>query len=169
MTKQVILRELSSGKDYEISIPCVIGRGKEVGLSCSDLSISHRHALIEEIDGRIWIEDLESANGVFVNHQRIKEKTPMEPGDSIQLGQTTFVVNKAQEDLAEQTLVVQSLYPEAEWVLDHQRLQLIYKMTTELSENQDLIALERRIVSRFKGIFNQDRAYIALFREDGSL
>ncbi len=169
MGKALVLQELSSGKNYRISLPCVLGRGKEADLSLPDLTISHRHALISETDNQIWIEDLKSANGVFVNDKKIKQKTLLKPGDLMQMGQTKFLVSQAEKDFSEQTFILHSLDPNAEWELDHQRLKLIYEITKELTENQDLTALEENIFLRFKEIFEHDRGYIALFEEDGSL
>ena len=169
MIKQIALQELRSRENYRISLPCVIGRGKEADLSFPDLAISHRHALIGETDNQIWIQDLQSANGVFVNDQRIKEKALLKLGDSIQLGQTRFLVPQEEEKIPQQTIILHSLGPKTDWDLDHQRLRLIYDLTTELSENQDITVLGEKIFSRFKEIFKQDRGYIALFQEDGSL
>jgi GAF domain-containing protein len=169
MTIHIVLRELSSGKNYRISLPCVIGRGKEADLAFPDLTVSHRHALISEIDKQIWIEDLKSSNGVFVNGKKIIVEALLNPGDSIQLGQIKLLLSLEEEDIPGQTLILHSLESKAELNLDHQRLKLIYEITTELSGNQDLAALEEKIFSRFKEIFNHDRGYIALFQDDGSL
>jgi GAF domain-containing protein len=169
MTRHIVLQELSSGKNYKISLPCVIGRSKEADLAFPDLAISHRHALISELDNQIWIEDLQSSNGVFVNDKKIKVKALLNPGDSIQLGQIKLLLSLEEEDIPGQTLILHSLESKAELNLDHQRLKLIYEITTELSGNQDLTALEENIFSRFKEIFNHDRGYIAIFQDDGSL
>ncbi len=169
MTRHIVLQELSSGKNYRISLPCVIGRGKEADLVFPELTISHRHALISELDNQIWIEDLKSSNGVFVNDKKIK-KALLDPGDSVQLGQIKLLVSlEEEEDIQGQTLILHSLESKAELNLDHQRLKLIYEITSELSGNQDLTALEEKIFSRFKEIFNHDRGYIAIFQDDGSL
>ena len=169
MIKQIALQELSSGKSYQISLPCLVGRSIEAGLSLSDRTLSRRHALIGETNNRLWIQDLQSSNGVFINGKKIDDKTFFKQGDSIQLGQLKFLVSQAEEGALEQTVILHSLDANAECPLDHERLELIYDITTELSENQDLTALGERIFSRFKKIFNQDRGYIALFQEDGSL
>jgi len=169
MTKDVTIQELTSGKKHKISLPCVVGRGKEADVIFSDPTVSHRHALILEQANKLWIEDLNSSNGVYVNDKKIKEKARFRWGDTIQLGQTKLIVSQAEEDISEQTIVVHSLDPKAERNLDHERLELIYEITAELSENQDLNLLGEKIFSRFKKIFKQDRSYLALFREDGTL
>nr|NIN01420.1 FHA domain-containing protein [candidate division Zixibacteria bacterium] len=169
MTNRIVLQELGSLRKHRIDLPCILGRGNQANLTFLDSTISQRHALIAEIDDQIWIEDLKSSNGVYVNDQKIKEKTLLKPGDSVQLGQTEFLVCQAEEDISEQTVVLHSLDPKAEWKSDHERLRLIYEITTALSENQDLAVLGEAIFSRFKEIFKQDRGYLALFEEDGTL
>jgi GAF domain-containing protein len=121
------------------------------------------------VDGEIWIEDLKSANGIYVNGQKTEEKNLLKPGDSIRLGRTEFLVSQAEEEVSQQTVILHTLDPKAEWRLDRQKLRLIYELTTELSENQDLTDFGHTIFSRFKEIFQQDRGYVAVFLEDGSL
>ena len=170
MTRHIVLQELDSGKNHQIDLPCVVGRGHEADLTFSDPTMSHRHALIAETDNRIWIEDLKSANGVYVSDHKIQKKILLRVGDSLQLGQTKLLICQAEEeDFSQQTLVLHSLDQKAAWQLDHERLKSIYEITTELSESQDITVLGQKIFSRFKEIFKQDRGYLALFQQDGSL
>ena len=85
--RTMILRDAASGKEYAVGIPCVIGRGREADLDLPDQAVSHRHALLGATDGKLWIKDLESANGVWVNGRRIS-KAFLHPEDLIQIGQT---------------------------------------------------------------------------------
>ena len=123
MNKGIILQEMSSGRNHKIDLPCVLGRSSEVDLTFSDPSISHRHALIVEIDNETWIEDLKSRNGVYVNDQKIEDKTLLRAGDSVQLGETKFLICQGEEEVSEQTLVLHSLDSKTEWRLDRQRLE----------------------------------------------
>ena len=61
--------------NYFISLPCLIGRGEEADLVLADHTVSHRHALIDSSDDQLWIKDLDSVNGVWLNGERISEKT----------------------------------------------------------------------------------------------
>jgi GAF domain-containing protein len=169
MTKRIVLQELGSGRNYEIDLPCVVGRGHDTNLKFQDPSVSQRHALIFHTNDQIWIEDLESANGVYVNDKKITKRAVLNPGDCFQLGQTKLLVGQGNEGLAEQTLVLHSLDSKVGRKLDLEKLKIIYKITAELSENQDVRALGDRIFSRLKDIFKQDRSYLALFQEDGTL
>ena len=117
------LQEMTSQKTHVIHPPCVLGRGERADLAFPDPTISQRHALILDIEGQPWIQDLESANGVYVNDRRIVGKAPIKVGDSIQLGQTRFHVVPTGEEFSEQTIVMHSLDPSLAGNLDHQKAQ----------------------------------------------
>jgi len=166
----MILRDAASGKEYSINLPCLIGRGKEADLALPDQAVSHRHALVDATDDKLWIKDLESANGVWVNGRRISGKTFLHPGDFIQIGLMKFLLPSPVEQNAEQTVVIHALdrarvAPE----LDRRRLELIYDITTELPGSRDVSRLGEKIFSSCREYFQQDHGSIALFQEDGKL
>ena len=49
-----------------------IGRGSGNALLLDDLHISLRHAVIEYVDGRYVIKDLDSRGGTYVNHRAVR-------------------------------------------------------------------------------------------------
>ncbi|MFH1148070.1 MAG: FHA domain-containing protein [Pseudomonadota bacterium] len=169
MPKYLIIQDPASGRTHEIDLPCVIGRGPHADLSLSDTSISHRHAFVSEVDGNVWIKDLESANGVCVNENRIRGQSVLREGDSVKLGRVTLLISGIMDNLFQETLVIQSVDPKAEWKLDREKLRFIYEITAELSDSQDIATLGQTVFSKFKSFFKQDRGYLALFQEDGSL
>lgn len=169
MTNHLILHEITTGKDYKFRLPCVIGRNDDADLIFSDPAISQHHARLEELQSEIWIEDLKSANGVYVNGRRITERTLLKSGDLIQLGRSRFQFATASREVSPQTLILDSLECKLGWRLDHERLKLLYEITTDLSEKLELPALAGKIFARLRDIFRQDRSYLALFRDDGNL
>ena len=64
----------------------IVGRRDDCGIVLSDRNISRRHARITRRDGRTFIADLCSFNGVFVNGERIGDPTVMSHGDVLHLG-----------------------------------------------------------------------------------
>jgi pSer/pThr/pTyr-binding forkhead associated (FHA) protein len=66
----------------------VIGRGKSCDLPVSFEGFSRQHAQIELIDGEIFVTDLGSTNGVFIDGNRIppSQKTPMQSFLTLQIG-----------------------------------------------------------------------------------
>jgi len=169
MVKGIILKDLDSGKDYRIKLPCVIGRSKEADLRLTDASISQRHALLKESADHIWIHDLGSLNGVYVNEEKIAEKKLLKWDDAFRLGQTRLMVCELEEHVAEQTIVLHTIAPKSTLQLDQQRLKLIYQIIGELADTQNLTSLGEKIFSRLKEIFQQDTGHLALFQADGLL
>ena len=69
--------------------PQLIGRSSE-SLPISDRSVSRRHAELTPDGSRWFIRDIDSANGTFVNGQRIDGRVELSPGDQIRCGSTLF-------------------------------------------------------------------------------
>ena len=63
----------------------IIGRDPSVQLHLDDLALSRRHASIERRGAAIWVVDHKSANGTFVNGERIEEHL-LNAGDIIGVG-----------------------------------------------------------------------------------
>lgn len=169
MSVTIILKATSTGEHYRVPLPCVIGRGETVDLPLKDLSISHRHARISSQGNRLWIEDLKSVNGVFINKHKIEKKSVVNYGDTLTLGQMHFTVLEHEEDVSQQTLVMHTLGPQTSAELDQQRLSALYAIAAELSGSQDMKTLGAKIFARLKEIFQFDRGYVALFTKDGDL
>jgi len=87
----VVLRGPGSpgGSVLELREPAIAGRGPESTLQLDgDDFASARHARIEpRVDG-VWVEDLGSTNGTFVNGARVTTERLLQPGDILRLGQT---------------------------------------------------------------------------------
>jgi hypothetical protein len=80
---------LHEGAVVEVREPTVAGRGPESTLQLDgDDFASARHALIEPRSDGVWIEDLGSTNGTFVNGARVTTERLLQTGDVLRLGQT---------------------------------------------------------------------------------
>jgi tetratricopeptide (TPR) repeat protein len=69
-----------------------IGRGIGRDIRLDDRSVSHAHAVIAVIDGRVSIWDTGSTNGIRVNDRHIDEPTELSVGDTIALGDAQLVL-----------------------------------------------------------------------------
>ena len=68
-------------------------RKKEIKKTTVLTLVSRMHAQIDEAQGRLYLYDLNSTNGTFVNGQRIKsEEYEIKEGDEIQIGNVRFVL-----------------------------------------------------------------------------
>ncbi len=67
--------------------PVSLGRGPDQHIQLQDPSVSRYHAVIRLTQGKHWIEDSHSTNGLRVNGNLVK-KALLEDGDLLQLGNT---------------------------------------------------------------------------------
>ena len=86
MAKLQILGGPDTGRTYEISGGrLIVGRGEECEVRINEGSISRHHAALECLEGIWFVEDLESANGVFVKGEQIS-RTEVGGRTTIQFG-----------------------------------------------------------------------------------
>lgn len=76
--------------EVQLKLPTTIGRGRESNLTVPHALVSRRHTEIIERDGRLFVRDLGSLNGTFVNNTRIVEETALDPDQLLTLGNITF-------------------------------------------------------------------------------
>jgi S1-C subfamily serine protease len=76
--------------------PITVGRGTDSKLMLLDANVSRRHATLRALDdGTLEVRDVGSANGTFVNDERI-EQAIVRPGDRLRMGDT--VLHAGDED-----------------------------------------------------------------------
>ncbi len=70
---------------------CTIGRDRENDIVLDSDSVSRRHARIEHRDGRIYVTDLDSTNGTYVNDDPDPvSNCQLRKGDQMKIGDTIF-------------------------------------------------------------------------------
>jgi EmrB/QacA subfamily drug resistance transporter len=85
-----ILSGPGAGTATAVTASATIGREPECDLQVLDPEVSRRHAKVMIRDGAASIADLHSANGTYVNGERILEPYTLAPGDQIQIGEATI-------------------------------------------------------------------------------
>lgn len=80
-----------TGERYLISGTAVImGRGSGNDIVLGDPFASKQHARVYCTQGQVWVEDLHSSNGTFVNGRRVSEKVRLKSGDRVEIGDTVL-------------------------------------------------------------------------------
>lgn len=101
-----------------------IGRRNGLHLAIPSARVSGRHAELLLVGGHLFLRDLGSTNGTFVNHERLDRTRRLEEGDHIEFADIEFRVEYSADHPHEDTLIatlkkthacVGSL--ESEWVL----------------------------------------------------
>ncbi|GIW05658.1 MAG: phosphopeptide-binding protein [Dehalococcoidia bacterium] len=77
---------LKRGATLAIGTETTVGRAPGSGLVLPDETVSSRHALLRQVDGRWWLEDLGSTNGTRVNGRPLAAATVVVPGDLLEFG-----------------------------------------------------------------------------------
>lgn len=82
----------------------VIGRASECDISLAAAHLSRRHAQIQVVEGGLLVKDLGSANGTFINGQRVSEGRAKK-GDEIRFDTLIFgVMGPSSEDISKTTV-----------------------------------------------------------------
>ncbi len=80
-----------AGKEFEILSPGILGRSTQASITIPEKSVSRRHLFFEPDPKtqRIYIRDLNSTNGTFINGLRVSA-THVRPGDKIACGRVVL-------------------------------------------------------------------------------
>ncbi|TSA53103.1 MAG: FHA domain-containing protein [Actinobacteria bacterium] len=80
-----------SGERFALTLESMlIGRNPECGLCLDDVTVSRRHAAVDQVGGCYEVTDLGSLNGTYVNQQRVDQQT-LGNGDELQIGKYRMV------------------------------------------------------------------------------
>jgi hypothetical protein len=81
------------GKTYLIDQPeIIIGRDLRSNIVINDVEVSRSHCRVSTYENGIYIEDLNSTNGTFINGNRITKSTSIKSGDILKIGETVTMV-----------------------------------------------------------------------------
>jgi serine phosphatase RsbU (regulator of sigma subunit) len=80
------------------SLPVVIGRNPPADLVLEGTTVSRRHCRLEATDGQLWLSDLASTNGTFVNGTRAAEPVMLEDGANIGVGAYRLRYHRRNQD-----------------------------------------------------------------------
>jgi pSer/pThr/pTyr-binding forkhead associated (FHA) protein len=91
---KVVLRGVSGaqfGRIVPVRGRLTIGRGSECDLSLDEPEMSRKHAMIENSGEGIYLRDLGSSNGTFVNGVQVRDAV-LHPGDQIAFDRNRFLL-----------------------------------------------------------------------------
>ena len=83
------------GMEFHLRDEVTVGRAGGCGvLLADDTFVSQLHARVFRRDGDLFVEDLGSTNGTYLNKKKVTAPVPIRKGDKIQFGRTTVEVKK---------------------------------------------------------------------------
>ncbi len=81
-----------TGQELNVERDMLVGRHQDADILLQSADISRRHAALLLKDQQLWVQDLNSSNGTFVNDVRIEQETRLHDGDILQFASFVFSV-----------------------------------------------------------------------------
>jgi len=100
------------GRVFPVRETSVVGRSDDCDLTFAMSHLSRRHARLEVRDGLLFVVDLGSANGTFLNNQRVTESR-VRRGDELRFDSLSFSVVGPADDIDKTTVRQAVNIPEA--------------------------------------------------------
>jgi pSer/pThr/pTyr-binding forkhead associated (FHA) protein len=85
--------ERGAARAYQGRPPLDLGRDKGADIVLNDAEVSRRHARFESHEGVVYVNDLKSSNGTFLNGRRVTDAIEIRAGDEIDVGTTRLRVS----------------------------------------------------------------------------
>jgi hypothetical protein len=90
----VVLEPLErQGQEFALGEELTVGRAGGCGVALpDDTFVSQLHARVFRRDGDLFVEDLGSTNGTYLNRKKVTAAIALRHGDQLQIGKTTLEV-----------------------------------------------------------------------------
>jgi pSer/pThr/pTyr-binding forkhead associated (FHA) protein len=75
--------------EIKLRLPAIVGRGKGSTITLLQPLVSRQHCELYEAGGRLWVRDLGSLNGTYVNNEKVTE-SELPPNELLTVGTVTF-------------------------------------------------------------------------------
>ena len=93
-TLAMLVDKAHPDRRYDLAGTINVGRSADNQISIQDPTVSRHHAWIKAEGEEFSVFDIGSANGTFVNDERIEEPRRLESGDIVRFGDAEFVFTK---------------------------------------------------------------------------
>jgi hypothetical protein len=91
----VVTPGTQKGMEFPLGDEVTVGRAGGCGvLLTNDTFVSQLHARVFRRDGKLYVEDLGSTNGTYLNKKKVSAPMPIRKGDKVQFGRTTLEIRR---------------------------------------------------------------------------
>jgi predicted component of type VI protein secretion system len=95
MTELIIQTGKHQGKTIDLAgMDCIIGRHESCKIRIASEDVSKQHCRLKHKADGLYLKDLGSRNGTFLNDQKITEEVQIKPGDLLRIGPMTFLIGQ---------------------------------------------------------------------------
>ena len=78
------------GRSYPLGDEITVGRAAGCQVTIDDTYASQLHARVFQRDGQVFVEDLGSTNGTYLNRRKVTGPMLIQRGDQLQIGNTVL-------------------------------------------------------------------------------
>jgi len=118
-----------------------LGRGEGNTIRLQERNVSRRHALLTRDGDEIYVEDLDSYNGVILNGNRIARRTHFFPGDILIIGDFRIELEVREDEALERVEINQESLLEARHVIEERcgdtRTDIV-RMTDDAADDEEV-------------------------------
>ena len=134
--------------------PLNIGRSRKAELHLPYEYVSGLHACFHNSeDGQLWLDDLKSSNGTFVNAQQVEEPMSLVVGDIVHIGASELVVAWEDTDTVCDTQILAHASPpkpsdvarQAGWfreLMNQRQVRSVFEPIVEMRERPRVVGFE---------------------------
>jgi sigma-B regulation protein RsbU (phosphoserine phosphatase) len=149
----------------------LVGRQPDAQIYLESLAVSRQHAHILCGDGAVFIEDLGSSNGTYINGAPIYGRTRLREGDTLQIGPYVFDLKAEASPLPEEEVdqiirATVDAFPSNHTLFAQNptyKLQVVLEIAQQLARTLDLDTLLPRLLEQLLRLLPQaDRGMVIL-------
>ena len=139
----------------------VLGRRENSDLRLADPHVSRAHALIRRQSGAIWLEDLGSTGGTFVNGEAVTGSRALRHGDAVRFGtvETRFEDRSSQMEREDATELLEPVEPAPRKPMLSPRQQEVLRYLQEGLTNPEIAkrlgVTERTVKAHCQEVFDR--------------
>ncbi len=78
------------GRTYDLGAETTIGRAAGCQVTIDDSYASQLHARVFQQEGKLYVEDIGSTNGTYLNRKKVTGPMVLQRGDHLQIGNTVL-------------------------------------------------------------------------------
>jgi len=87
---RILLPPELKGRTYPLAEEITLGRAAGCQVTIDDTYASQLHARVFQRDGTVYVEDLGSTNGTYLNRRKVTGPMVLQRGDKLQIGNTVL-------------------------------------------------------------------------------
>ncbi|MDX6410374.1 MAG: hypothetical protein QOE13_3445 [Gaiellaceae bacterium] len=80
----------TKGQTYDLGDELTVGRAGGCQITLDDTYVSQLHARVFRREGQLYVEDLGSTNGTYLNRKKVTAPIAIRKGDRLQIGKTVM-------------------------------------------------------------------------------